>query len=158
MLRVILENETWVEAQVTGYYQGLVNILNSLELAEDEYIQLEEYNETNQAVEVHTSFTANGQEFKTVSAMQQVVHIIYEYIKIIRFFPDIAVDGAIKMFEVIKEFNSKANALVLGGGAVYSQKLNNITAKNLSLSAQCVCFLLEELPFLKSQIMLNLKD
>ena len=58
-LKIVLDNESWIEAKVGSYYQGLVNILNSLELAEEEYVQLEDYNEQNQVAEEHPFFLAN---------------------------------------------------------------------------------------------------
>jgi hypothetical protein len=34
--------------------------------------------------------------------MLKLVHLIYDYVKMIRFFPDIAAQTSLKMFEVIK--------------------------------------------------------
>jgi hypothetical protein len=48
--------------------------------------------------------------------------------------------------------------LILGSGAYSLGKLETIQPKHLALTAQCLSFILEELPFVKSQLFLHVGE
>jgi len=48
--------------------------------------------------------------------------------------------------------------LILGSEAFKKKILQNITSKHLALTLNCICFVLDEIPYIKQQVMLNIEQ
>ena len=100
--------------------------------------------------DVGNKLTVNQTEYSTVNAVLELVKILYEYIKVIRFFWEISYEASLKLLELIDIFNSQVFKLILGKEAYNNRTLEKgINCWHLSLTTQCISFMIAELPFLK---------
>ena len=61
-----------------------------------------------------------------------------------QFYPFIATEVGVKVYELLKAYNTSSHQLIILGGAVRLGKIKtkNITAKHLALNSLCLSFLL----------------
>ena len=84
--------------------------------------------------------------------------MIYDFLLIIRNFPLVTFEGTSRLIKFIQHYNTEVAKLILGSGVYEKKKLQTITAKHLSLTCNCISFVLDELPFVKSQSVLIIKN
>eukprot|EP00826_Nyctotherus_ovalis_P023665 TRINITY_DN181_c0_g2_i2.p1 TRINITY_DN181_c0_g2~~TRINITY_DN181_c0_g2_i2.p1 ORF type:complete len:282 (+),score=67.06 TRINITY_DN181_c0_g2_i2:147-992(+) len=101
---------------------------------------------------------SNGNSFFLVNSALTVLKIIYGYVRMAQNFPNIAYECAVKLLEIIGMYNIKSSNLVLGAGAVQLNKMKNITAKHLAMSAQAVDFFYGEIEYIKGKLELYLGE
>lgn len=76
--------------------------------------------------------------------------ILYEYITLARQFEGLASEAGIKAVELIQVLNSLVADEILGGSAFNKKKIKHITSKHLALASNCISFIIDEVPFIKS--------
>ena len=62
------------------------------------------------------------------------------------------------MVELIQVFNSLVADEILGGAAFNKKKIKHITSKHLALASNCISFIIDEVPFIKSQMAVQIKQ
>jgi hypothetical protein len=72
------------------------------------------------------------------------MEIIEDYLHLAQFYPFISSEVGVKIYELLKAYNTSSNQLIILGGAVKLQRIKtkNITARHLALNSLCLSFLL----------------
>ncbi|CDW75065.1 UNKNOWN [Stylonychia lemnae] len=153
-LKMLLDNELWTHSQVNPFFQIIVDKINSIEL----FDQPDQEQDQQNQLQPKDSLSTPDCEYKIVTSLIKFIHMVFEFLRIIRNFPQVSFEGASRLIEFIKFYNSVTCQLILGSGAFYQKKLESITAKHLSLTANCLCFVLDEIPFIQSQVAINLNE
>lgn len=81
-LKMMLDDEMWNHQQVSPFFQRIVNKINSIELFEEKE---EESKEDNS--EMSDYLCTPDCEYKVVNSLMKFMHMVYEFLKIIRSFP-----------------------------------------------------------------------
>ena len=110
-LRTMLEIEGWTEVQIAPYFQEVLGTINALDLSDDEFFNMAG---GHGDADVGAKLTVNQMEYSTVNAVLELIKILYEYIKVIRFFKEISFEASSKLLELIDIFNSQVYKLILG--------------------------------------------
>lgn len=77
-----------MEVPVSSYFKDVLLTINSLHLSDEDFFStIQDPSETQH-------FTINGANFKSVNSLLEFLKIIYEYIKIIRFFKEISFEAS----------------------------------------------------------------
>jgi len=71
-----------------------------------------------------------------------------------QFYPFAKVEVGLKIFELLKAYNTSSHQLIILGGAVKLQKIKtkNITAKHLALNSLCLSFLLYVIECIRKRV------
>ena len=107
----MLEIEGWTEVQIAPYFQEVLGTINALDLSDDEFFNMAG---GHGDADVGAKLTVNQMEYSTVNAVLELIKILYEYIKVIRFFKEISFEASSKLLELIDIFNSQVYKLILG--------------------------------------------
>ena len=83
-LKLMLDDEMWVHSQVSSYFQKIVDKINSIELFEQS--QKEDFKNGEEVAQSEYLSTQDCQ-YKVVNSLVKFVHMIYEFLKLIRSFP-----------------------------------------------------------------------
>jgi vacuolar protein sorting-associated protein 54 len=94
---------------------------------------------------------------KAVSCLLMFYKVVYEYLRICQEL-HLPTETGSRLIDLFKLFNSKVCQLVLGAGATALGHLKTINSKHLGLSAQCISFLLEELPYIEVRLETSVPD
>jgi len=94
---------------------------------------------------------------KAVSCLIMFYKVVYEYLRICQEL-HLPTETGSRLVDLCKLFNSKVCQLVLGAGATALGHLKTINSKHLGLSAQCISFLIEELPFIEVRLETAIPD
>ena len=82
--------------------------------------------------------------------------MLFDIVYMIRTFPTLANTSAAScVCDLSNLYNQLVVHEILGSGAFQSKKLSFISAKDLALSSNCISFLVDELPYLRSQVLLH---
>ncbi|GET93720.1 hypothetical protein, conserved [Leishmania tarentolae] len=87
--------------------------------------------------------------------LMDVLHKYHEYMAL---FPFIAFDVASRMSELLDQYESKTAALVLGAQAVEKGTLPTITTQHLCIASQCVAFLIDFIPALRTHLIAAMEE
>lgn len=148
----IVNNESWQTSPVIPYYQEVLKTINSLDLQDDQFEIAHDENLKESDV-----LTIGDEEFHIVNTVLQLLYILYEYVRLIRFFKEVSGEAYLLMLDLIKTFNTNTLDLILGSNAYRKQVdgcKNGITCKHLATTSQCLGFMDTEMTFLKEQLLL----
>ena len=85
-------------------------------------------------------------KFPIVPAVLCLLQAVSAYLDLASQLPSAALDISERLLQLLSAFNSKVHALILGAGALKSAGLKTITTTHLALCAQCIGFVLTQLP------------
>ena len=123
--------------------------INTIKVTDEEFLNLK----PSELTESSTYLKVNDQEYKAVNSVLELIKILYDYIKIIRFIKEISYEASELLLELLNKFNSTTYSLILGSGAFINDTLpEGITVKHLCFTTQTILFILAELPHLKNQM------
>jgi hypothetical protein len=78
----------------------------------------------------------NEQPYKSVNAVLELIKILYEYIKVIRFFRDVSYEASCRLLDLLKSFNATTLGLILGSEAFQKKILEKgINCRHLSITS-----------------------
>jgi len=82
--------------------------------------------------------------YKVTETLLLMLEIIEDYLHLAQFYPFARKEVGIKVFELLRAYNTSSSQLIIFGGAVKLQKIKNksITARHLALNSLCLSFLL----------------
>eukprot|EP01022_Parablepharisma_sp_SALTPOND_P008276 TRINITY_DN135526_c0_g1_i2.p1 TRINITY_DN135526_c0_g1~~TRINITY_DN135526_c0_g1_i2.p1 ORF type:complete len:420 (-),score=56.35 TRINITY_DN135526_c0_g1_i2:29-1288(-) len=147
-----LDSDKWQAVPVPRLYELIVEYLHNPDLNDMGEVPKEELVQQSERI------TSDDIQYWVVNSILVLLKIIYDYVRMMQNLPSISYECANKLIEIMKVYNAKSSHLVLGAGAVQLNKMRNITAKHLAMSAQGLGFLLGELPHIKGRVELYLGD
>lgn len=95
-LKQILDSETWTQAQVSPYFQGLVDRINSVELFESQT------DPASADKQPRDTLAGPEGEYKVLMSTMKLMSMVHDFLRLIASFPDVAFDGTSKLLELIK--------------------------------------------------------
>eukprot|EP01022_Parablepharisma_sp_SALTPOND_P008275 TRINITY_DN135526_c0_g1_i1.p3 TRINITY_DN135526_c0_g1~~TRINITY_DN135526_c0_g1_i1.p3 ORF type:complete len:255 (-),score=28.24 TRINITY_DN135526_c0_g1_i1:444-1208(-) len=140
-----LDSDKWQAVPVPRLYELIVEYLHNPDLNDMGEVPKEELVQQSERI------TSDDIQYWVVNSILVLLKIIYDYVRMMQNLPSISYECANKLIEIMKVYNAKSSHLVLGAGAVQLNKMRNITAKHLAMSAQGLGFLLGELPHIKKK-------
>ena len=103
------------------------------------------------------SALVDGKPFKVVWSVLLLTESCLSYLALTSALPAIAPDVIAKTGDLLKLFDSRARALVLGAQAIHSAaRLKNISGKHLAMTSQSISLLLALLPHLRAALLAQL--
>ncbi|TIB70056.1 hypothetical protein E3P77_00015 [Wallemia ichthyophaga] len=154
----LVEMEVWSQAEVTPLVQKVINtIVRSA--VEDIPELLQTTPIITEGDENHENqINVEGLKFYTVEALNKVLVLLIDYLRIMLQVPNSATEIMTRMIEVLKQFNSRTCQVVLGAGAMKSAGLKNITAKHLALASQSLSVMISLIPYIREAVRRQLKS
>eukprot|EP00347_Sterkiella_histriomuscorum_P013600 403364097 len=139
-LKLLLDNELWTQTQVNPFFQLIVDRINSIE--DFEQGDLQSAQEKLSQEQPKEFLNTPDSQYKIVISLIKFIHMVYEFIKIIRNFPQVSFEASSRLIEFVRFFNAVSKQLILDSG----------------LTVNCICFILDEIPFIQAQVNLNLNE
>lgn len=151
-IKLLLENERWVAADVPADFQRMVaNIAKCCTPGE---VLARPANSNNGPP--RNTLLFNGKQFVVTSTLLLVIKIVVEYCQCVVDIPVMSKDILTKTVENLKKFNEGTCQLVLLAGAIKNIGLKTITAKHLGIASQSLSAVLELLPWVRSIFVVHL--
>ena len=97
-----------------------------------------------------------GQAFHTAGTGIMLVKMLGDYCALAEAVPDVTAHAVTLLVELLRLFNARSAALVLGAGAVQTAGLRRITARHLAVAAQTLDALLALLPSIRGSLVMRL--
>jgi hypothetical protein len=93
---------------------------------------------------IRSEIIIDSRTFKVTETLLLLMEIIEDYLHLAQFYPFIGSEVGIKIYELLKTYNTSSHQLIILGGAVKLQRIKtkNITAKHLALNSLCLSFIL----------------
>lgn len=146
-IKLLLENERWVVAEVPADFQRMVdNIVKNCSPSE----VVARKGGKNKNNPPKSTLTFNGKQYIVTSTLLLVIKIVVEYCQCVVDIPVMSKDILTKTVENLKQFNEGTFHLVLKAGAIKNIGLKTITAKHLGIASQSLSVVLQLLPWVRS--------
>ncbi len=113
-LKMLLDDELWVQAPVVPFFQSMVDKICSIDLF-DQVLQHEETKEVSEWL-----CTPDSDRYKVSAAFLKFLHMVFDFLKLIRSFPSTAFEGSARLVELLKFYNQYTCSLILGSGVIES--------------------------------------
>lgn len=110
---------------------------------------------TNQRDSSKTLIAA-GTAYPFVASGVMLIKMLGDYSSVAEAFPEVTAEAISCTVQLLRLFNTRATALVLGAGALQSAQLKRITAKHLALTSQTLGGILALLPALRAMLLMRL--
>lgn len=93
---------------------------------------------------IRNQIIVENKVYKVTETLLLLMQIIEDYLHIAQFYPFVSQQVGIKIYQLLKNYNSVSNQLIIQGGAVKLQKIKtkNITARHLALNSLCLSFII----------------
>ncbi|CAI2381418.1 unnamed protein product [Moneuplotes crassus] len=154
-METLLRHEEWKTIQVSPYFQGIISVINDLQIEDQDFLNFDKQGEQ----EFADHLIVDGTKFQVINSTCEIAKLFYEFIKIIRYFPNVATQVASHLTNLLKVYNVISCEQILGSQAFHSKILERgITAKHLAITYQSLSFILVEVPFLQEQILCRVED
>ncbi|TIC03617.1 hypothetical protein E3Q18_00102 [Wallemia mellicola] len=160
----LVEMEIWSQAEVTPAVQHVINMI--IRSAVDD-IPESSYDLSNCEGKNESQLQIETMSFFTVEALNKVLVLLLNYIRIMLQVPHSATEIMTRILEILKykafadeipkQFNSRTCQVVLGAGAMRSAGLKNITAKHLALASQSLSVMISLIPYIREAVRRRLK-
>ncbi|TFY76653.1 hypothetical protein EWM64_g7359 [Hericium alpestre] len=173
----LVEDEQWSQADVPPSLQHVANMLVDAAVHDPTEFILKSPASRRSSPSITTSFLGNSDAtglatrlpsqlpafafssptlpstiipaYFIVSATQEVLILVTDYLKIIVNLSLLTTDTMSRVIEFLKAFNSRMCQVVLGAGAMRSAGLKNITAKHLALASQSLSITIALIPYIR---------
>ena len=151
-IKLLLETERWVAADVPADFQRMVdNIVKNCSPSE---VVARPTSHTNNPP--RSSLLFSGKQYIVTSTLLLVIKIVVEYCQCVVDIPVMSKDILTKTVENLKHFNEGTCHLVLKAGAIKNIGLKTITAKHLGIASQSLSVVLLLLPWVRSIFIVHL--
>ena len=94
----------------------------------------------------------DGRKYHVVWSCLLLLEIAIQFLTCATHFPTLAKEVLLRIAELLRLFNTRANKLVLGADAMRLTRLKRITAKHLALCSQCLSLVIAELPHIRAAV------
>ena len=146
-IKLLLETERWVAADVPADFQRMVdNIVKNC--SPSEVVARPSYNSVGDPPK--NSLLFSGKKYIVTSTLLLVIKIVVEYCQCVMDIPVMSKDILTKTVENLKHFNEGTCHLVLKAGAIKNIGLKTITAKHLGIASQSLSVVLQLLPWVRN--------
>ena len=145
-IKLLLETERWVAADVPADFQRMVdNIVKNC--SPSEVVARPTYTANDPP---RSSLSFSGKRYIVTSTLLIVIKILIEYCQCVVDIPVMSKDILTKTVENLKHFNEGTCHLVLKAGAIKNIGLKTITAKHLGIASQSLSVVLQLLPWVRN--------
>lgn len=128
----LVEEEQWSAADVSSSVQFVANVIVDSAVRDSPELQVPSpHANGSPSTSKEKQLAIEDRKYFAVSATQNTLSLIVDYLKIIVNLSLLTTDTVSKVIEFLKAFNSRTCQVVLGAGAMRSAGLKNITAKHL---------------------------
>ena len=92
---------------------------------------------------IRSEIITEGRSYKVTETLLLLLEIIEDYMHLAQFYPFVAGEVGVKVYELLKAYSTSSHQLIILGGAVKLGRIKtkNITAKHLALNSLCLSFL-----------------
>eukprot|EP00741_Cyanophora_paradoxa_P008896 tig00001408_g8612.t1 len=159
-LQVLLENESWAQADVPSEFQELLDgvlRLAARPAASDADAPAPapapapaRHPDGPGAVQKRAKIGTAS--FAVVNTVLMLLQMVSDYLQCGASLPVLATDVLTKLAELVKVFNQRSCQLLLGAAAMQVAGLKSITAKHLALCSQCLSLLIALLPHMRAAL------
>lgn len=103
---------------------------------------------------IRSEIIVEGRSYKVTETLLLLLEIVEDYMQVAQLYPFVAEEVGVKVYELLKAYNTSSHQLIVLGGAVKLGKIRtkNITAKHLALDSLCLSFLLYLLPRISQRL------
>ena len=145
-IRLLLENERWVVADVPSDFQKMVSQIVADKPPRE---VLARQPSGDRDVAPRRTLLFYGKEYIVTGTVLLVMKIVVEYCNCLSDVPGMSTDILTKVVENLKAFNETTCQLILCAGALRNIGLKTITAKHLGVASQSMSVILQMLPWVR---------
>ncbi|TIA91236.1 hypothetical protein E3P99_01196 [Wallemia hederae] len=148
----LVEMEVWSQAEVSPLVHKVLNLIIKSAVEDTPELLYSSPLVTGDDEKNETRINIEGLKFFTVEALNKVLVLLIDYLRIMIQVPNSATEIMTRIIEVLKQFNSRTCQVVLGAGAMKSAGLKNITAKHLALASQSLSVMVSLIPYIREAV------
>jgi len=145
-IKLLLENERWVVADVPSDFQKMVSQIVA-DKTPREVLARQPSSERENAPKRTLLFY--GKEYIVTGTVLLVMKMVVEYCNCLSDVPGMSTDILTKIVENLKVFNETSCQLILCAGALRNIGLKTITAKHLGVASQSMSVILQMIPWIR---------
>ena len=109
---------------------------------------------------IRNEIIIEGRVYKVVGTLLLLLELIEDYLHLVQFYPFIGEEAGIKVYELIRTYNTTSHQLIFLAGAVKLQKIKTktITARHLALNSLCLSFLIYIMDCIRDRITISREE
>lgn len=109
---------------------------------------------------IRNEIIVEGRVYKVVGTLLLLLELIEDYLHLVQFYPFIREEAGVKVFELIRTYNTTSHQLIFLAGAVKLQKIKTktITARHLALNSLCLAFLVYIMDCIRDRVPISREE
>mmetsp|Transcript_44568 Transcript_44568/g.32667 ORF Transcript_44568/g.32667 Transcript_44568/m.32667 type:complete len:101 (+) Transcript_44568:1889-2191(+) len=97
----MLDGESWSHSMVSPYFQRIVDRINSME----KFMAAEKFEEEKE-VDPSPTLRSPDANYHVVHSLCKFIHMLFEFLRLVNSFPQVAFDGTMRLIDFIRLYNS----------------------------------------------------
>lgn len=154
-IETLLRTEQWKTVTISAYFQDIISVVNDMSVSDEDFINIDK----NKSDSVSEFIFINDSKYTITNSTLEMVKSFYDYIKVLKYFEESAVQVSNGINNLLKTYNSISGQQILGSEAYKSGILEKgITAKHLALTMHNLEFIMAEVAYIQEQICIKASE